>query len=270
MTYAARQSAAKGAGETYVSLPPPALLRKAAGRNLHEKIANTLGLAIVGGEHPEGSLLPTEIELCARLSVSRSALREAFKLLGAKRLIQSRQKVGTTVRPRTEWNMLDPDVLAWSLSAAPTDAFFSGLFEVRQIVEPAAAALSAERRSEQALQLIAEAMADMERFQTGDVARLTEADLRFHQGILDATGNAFLADLGAVIENALRGSFQLSWQNGRSRPDLALRQHQRVLDAIRARDPEAARDAMTVLLGGAIADVRLSLSRRAAAATERD
>ncbi len=118
-------------------------LRDAAGRNLHEKIANVLGLGIIGGETPPGALLPTEVELCGRLSVSRSALREAFQLLSAKRLIQSRQKVGTAVRPRADWNMLDPEVLAWHLQAAPTDAFVSGLFEVRKIVEPSAAALAA-------------------------------------------------------------------------------------------------------------------------------
>ena len=115
-------------------------LGEAAGRNLHERIANTLGERIVGGVHPPGKPLPTEIELCASLSVSRSALREAFKLLAAKRLIISRQKVGTLVRPRAEWNMLDPEVLAWTLHAAPTDEFVTGLFEVRKIVEPSAAA----------------------------------------------------------------------------------------------------------------------------------
>ena len=142
-----------------------ARLGEAVGRNLHERIANTLGERIVSGRHPPGRALPTEIELCASLSVSRSALREAFKLLAAKRLIISRQKVGTLVRPRAEWNMLDPEVLAWNLHAAPTDEFVTGLFEVRKIVEPSAAALAAERRSVDAMARIERALADMFRFQ---------------------------------------------------------------------------------------------------------
>ncbi len=236
-------------------------LREAAGRNLNEKIANALGLAIIGGEHPPGSLLPTEVELCAQLSVSRSALREAFKLLSAKRLIQSRQKVGTVVRAQTDWNMLDPEVLAWHLQAAPTDAFVSGLFEVRKIVEPSAAALAAERRSPEALARMEQALADMVAAQGGS-GNLAEADLRFHQAILDATGNYFLASFGHVIENSLESSFRLSWDSGAHTPDYALRQHHGVLEAIRDGQPTEAHAVMTQLLRSAIEDVRESLIRR--------
>jgi DNA-binding FadR family transcriptional regulator len=239
----------------------PVLLRETAGRNLHEKIANALGVAIIGGEHKPGSLLPTEIELCAKLAVSRSALREAFKLLTAKRLILSRQKVGTLVRPQADWNMLDPEVLAWHLRAAPTDTFVSGLFEVRKIIEPAAASLAAERRTPAVLERIEQALADMERFQ-GGTGNLADADLRFHQSILDATGNHFLASFGAVIESALRVSFQLSWDGGAHTPDYSLRQHRVVFEAIRDRLAEAAGSAMTQLLASAIEDVRESLARR--------
>lgn len=236
-------------------------LREAIGRNLHEKIANALGVAIVSGEHKPGSALPTEMELCARLSVSRSALREAFKLLAAKRLIVSRQKVGTLVRLRAEWNMLDPEVLAWHLRATPTDAFVSGLFEVRQIVEPQAAALAAERRTPQAVARIEQALRDMEQRQDG-LGDLANADLRFHQGILDATGNYFLASFGAVIESSLMASFQLSWHGAAHTPDYALAQHHGVLTAIRHRRVDEAHAVMTQLLRSAGEDVRESLARR--------
>jgi DNA-binding FadR family transcriptional regulator len=232
-----------------------------SGRNLHERIANTLGERIVSGAHPPGRTLPTEIELCTSLSVSRSALREAFKLLAAKRLIISRQKVGTLVRPRTEWNMLDPEVLAWTLRAAPTDAFVTGLFEVRKIVEPSAAALAAERRTPEAVARIEQALADMFAFQDG-TGDLTAADLRFHQAILDATGNFFLASFGAVIESALVASFQLSWHSGYHTPEYSLRQHQGVFDAIRGGRAPDAYSVMTQLLRSAIEDVRESLIRR--------
>lgn len=239
----------------------PAKLGDAEGRNLHERIANTLGERIVAGLHPPGRALPTEIELCASLSVSRSALREAFKLLVAKRLIISRQKVGTLVRPRTEWNMLDPEVLAWHLRTAPSDAFVTGLFEVRKIIEPSAAALAAERRSPEALARIEAALGEMFRAQDGS-GDLTGADLRFHKAILDATGNHFLASFGAVIESSLAASFQLSWHSGRHTPDYSLRQHQEVLDAIRDQRPADAHAAMNQLLRSAIEDVRESLLRR--------
>jgi DNA-binding FadR family transcriptional regulator len=191
----------------------------------------------------------------------RSALREAFRLLTAKRLIVSRQKVGTQVRPHGEWNMLDPEVLSWHLPAAPSETFVSGLFEVRKIVEPSAAGLAADRRTPDALARIEQALSDMIAFQ-GKSGDLIAADLRFHQGILDATGNFFLASFGAVIESSLVGSFQLSWHSGAHTPEYALRQHRQVFEAIRDRRPADAHAVMTRLLRSAIEDVREGLVRR--------
>jgi DNA-binding FadR family transcriptional regulator len=236
----------------------PPRLREASGRNLHERIANTLGERIVSGAHPPGRALPTEIELCTSLSVSRSALREAFKLLAAKRLIISRQKVGTLVRPRSEWNMLDPEVLAWTLRAAPTDAFVTGLFEVRKIIEPSAAALAAERRSPEGARRIEQALADMFAFQDGS-GDLTDADLRFHQAILEATGNRFIGALGGLIKTALIGSFRLGWQGAAIMQESRLLQHRAVLEAIGDRDVEGARARMAELLRDSAEDVRRSL-----------
>ena len=236
-------------------------LRRAAGRNLHEKIANTLGAAIIGGDPVPGAALPTEIELCGRLGVSRSALREAFKLLVAKRLIASRQKVGTTVRPQAEWNMLDLDVLTWFLHARPSDAFVTGLFEVRAIIEPAAAGMAAERATPESRAAVSACIMSMRRAQEGH-GNLLAADLAFHRAVLRATENHFLASFAAVIEGSLAASFQLSWEIGGQAPTIALQLHQDVADAIAARDPEAARAAMAELLRGAMADVRRELAGR--------
>jgi DNA-binding FadR family transcriptional regulator len=252
-------AAEKGRRPAKRSSAPPALL--SSGRNLHERIANTIGERIVGGALPPGTVLPTEVELCANFAVSRSVVREAFRLLEAKRLILSRQKVGTLVRPRQDWNMLDPQVLAWHLHGAPTDEFVDGLFEVRKIVEPAAAALAADRRPPEAVERIGQALAQMFRFQDGS-GDLIGADLRFHQAILDATGNYFLASFGAVIENSLVISFQLSWHGGAHTPEYSLRQHRGVFEAIRDGRAGDAFSVMTQLLRSAIEDVRESLLNR--------
>ncbi len=89
-------------------------------RNMRSYLAKKLGQEIVGGIYPPGSLLPGETEMRARFSVSRTTLREAYGLLTAKALIMARPKVGTRVRPKSDWNMLDPEVLAWHLQSAPT------------------------------------------------------------------------------------------------------------------------------------------------------
>ena len=58
-------------------------------------------------------------ELAAEFGVSRTAVREAVRLLSAKGLTVSRPKIGTKVRPRADWNMLDPDVLRWQIDERP-------------------------------------------------------------------------------------------------------------------------------------------------------
>ncbi len=237
--------------------------------NLHQRIARDLGERIAAGDPVPGKVLPTEAELCARLAVSRSALREGFRLLAGKGLIASKRKVGTVVRPRTEWNMFDPDVLAWHLAAAPTDGFVTDLFEVRRIIEPWAAALAAQRAEAPTIARIAVAYEDMVRFQ-GRAEDLLEADLRFHETILEATGNAFLISFGALIESGLRASFKLSWSGSAHTPEYSLRRHRRVWETIRERKAQEAFALMSELLRSAIEDVHDALlSRRLAADEER-
>src|SRR5579871_5277797 len=85
-------------------------------RSLHGQVAHDIGRRILGGLVKPGELLPSETELSQRLGVSRTALREAIKVLAGKGLIESRPKTGTRVRPRESWNFLDPDVLTWAFA----------------------------------------------------------------------------------------------------------------------------------------------------------
>jgi DNA-binding FadR family transcriptional regulator len=234
--------------------------RRADGK-LPERIARSLGERIARGDPVPGKSLPTEAELCARLAVSRSALREGFRLLAGKGLIASKRKVGTMVRPRTDWNMFDSDVLAWHLAAAPTDGFVTDLFEVRRIIEPWAASLAAQRADVPKIARIHAAYEDMVRFQ-GKANDLLDADLRFHETILEATGNAFLVSFGALIESALRASFQISWSGSAHTPEYSLRRHLHVAEAIRERKPQEAFALMSELLRSAIEDVHEALLHR--------
>ena len=113
-------------------------------RSIHGQIAHEIGQRILRGDFPPGAVLPNESAFSVELKVSRTALREAIKVLAAKGLVDSRPKIGTRVRPRNQWNMLDPDVLAWSFSVGDTERHAINLTEMRRILEPAAAALAAE------------------------------------------------------------------------------------------------------------------------------
>ena len=227
-------------------------------RNVNDSLAAALGCEIVAGLYPPGSRLPNEASLLVRFGVSRPTLREAFRALEAKGLIVSRQKVGTLVRPKADWHMLDADFLAWHMQAAPTEVFVSDVLQLRRIFEPQAAALAAELRDPASLARIEAAYADMEAHKSGD-AELIAADVRFHKEILQASGNRLLGALGSLIEMALVGTFKMGWRSLAIKDD-RLHQHRDVMRAIAARLPEAARTAMAKLLQESADDVRRALA----------
>ncbi len=235
-------------------------------------MAHAVGLRIVAGNPPPGSLLPTEHQLAAEIGVSRAALREGFRLLAARGMIIGRRKVGTMVRPVADWNMLDASVLAWHLEQEPTEAFIDGLFEARLIVEPAAAAMAAQRAGPDDITVMRAAFREMTVAQgaapgapvpaaeADDIDKTVGADLRFHKAILTAAGNHFLATFGALIGSSLIASFRLNWRAHNSAPAISLGQHEDVLNAIAVRDALTAEDRMRVLLSAAHQDARLSLA----------
>ena len=230
-------------------------------RKIHAYLVNELGREIVGGMHQPGSLLPSEQEMRARFSVSRTTLREVYRVLADKGLIVSRPKVGTRVRAKSDWNMLDPGVLAWQLQTVPTEDFVADLYALRRIIEPAAAALAASGQDRATIDRIAAAYADMERFKDG-AGDLMAVDLQFHLAILEATGNHFIGALGGLIHAALLATFKLSWAGASRIMDDRLEQHRAIFEAIRDGLPEHARARMSDLLRNSFDDVREFLRRR--------
>lgn len=86
-------------------------------RNLTQDLTHKLGVMIIKGEYPVNQRMPSEAVLCEQFSVSRSATREAVKMLAAKGLISSRPKQGITVLPESQSNLFDTDVLSWILQS---------------------------------------------------------------------------------------------------------------------------------------------------------
>jgi GntR family galactonate operon transcriptional repressor len=224
-------------------------------RRSDAQLAARLGRDIVNGVFPAGSLLPSAAEMGKRFSASRTALREAYSKLSGKGLIVARPKVGTRVRPRADWNLLDPDVLAWRLSSEPEGHFVDDLFTLRRAIEPVAAEIAASSRTPDSLARIAEAFGRMERFKNGD-GDLIGADVDFHVAILEATGNHFLAALGVLIQAALECSFRFTWIGAASIRDDRLEQHRGVLEAISDGRSELAHARMVELLTDSFDDMR--------------
>ena len=231
---------------------------RSTGRRLRGALAHRLGRAIVGGEIKPGERLTGEIAHAAALDVSRSAYREAIQVLTAKGLVESRTKAGTIVQPRSRWNLLDPDMLAWAFSGEPDLAFIQHLFELRSIVEPAAARLAATRRTRDDLAALDAALAAMRRHTLATEAGQA-ADRDFHDALLGATHNDALVTLSASIGAAVSWTTRFK-QRAKALPRDPIPDHARVLAAITAADPFAAETAMRDLVDLAFNDTRASLA----------
>ena len=215
-----------------------------AKRNLTYGLLDHLGRAIVVGQY-EGALFPTEAALAQEHAVSRSVTREAVKMLTAKGLLTARPRKGTTVQPAGLWNLFDPDVLRWLLERKFSLTLLRHFTELRIAIEPAAAALAAEAADPASVGEIVAGFERMEAAQAGKDDPL-EADIDFHLAILRASANPFYAQFQDVVSTALRTSIRFTNRiQGRT---ASLPQHAAVLMAIRGRDADGARAAMTVLV----------------------
>ena len=227
-------------------------------RNLCGQVVHDLGRRILAGEVKPGEPLPQEWTLCSQMGVSRTVVREAIKSLAAKGLVESRAKRGTIVRPARSWNYLDPEVLDWQRRADVDGRHLFYLSELRQTIEPSAAAMAAERASDEELHVIVEACEEMERA-ADSVEEFLAADIRFHIEILHATGNPFFAPIANVISASLESSLRVTnRQPTDNRASVPV--HQRVMKAICARNPTKAQAAMQFLLRDAVKRIESALA----------
>ena len=229
-------------------------------RSLATQIVQELGRRIVAGAHGQGDLLEDEGTLAARYQVSRSVIRDAVKILVGKGLLEVRRGIGTRVRSRSAWALLDDDVLAWHQSAPVSHAFLQQLTDLRLVIEPKAARWAAERGTAEGHALIAEAQARMEQ-EKGSIDDFIVADALFHRAVLRAADNEFLLAMESAVFSALLISIRLTNRDPRENEE-SIPFHRAVADAILARDAAEAEARMERLL----ADARLRLGEEGARA----
>jgi GntR family galactonate operon transcriptional repressor len=214
-------------------------------RGLHGAVVHEIGVRIVNGELQPGDTLPDN-GVIDEAAVSRTVVREAIKVLAAKGLVESRPKVGTRVRARRDWNLLDPDVLAWQTESGPNARFLGQALELRRLIEPAAARLAAERASDEQISALYEAYQAMAAA-GDDLDAFIKPDLRFHRLLLEACRNELLEHMNEIFTAVLRTIFAYSSISSRSYPRAA-RRHRAIVEAIQARDPDAAEQAVLRLI----------------------
>jgi DNA-binding FadR family transcriptional regulator len=217
--------------------PPLAHPRRLA--NLHGQVSEIIALRILGGTYAPGDVLPTERALYEELGVSRTTLREAMKNLSSKGLVAIGPSVGTRVRARPEWNLLDIETMRWRLQLGVTTKLVEDIYELRECFEPFASRYAAERGTDAQHLDIRASYLQLAASREAGGRESVEADLRFHKSILISAGNDMLSALGAVVEGALEASFQIA----RARANLSaadIKQHKAIMEAILARDGLAA------------------------------
>lgn len=225
-------------------------MKSAPKHNLTHQLTHDLGIAIVKGNYAVGQGLPSEAELCNQYEVSRSATREAVKMLSAKGLISSRPKQGIQVLPENNWNMFDTDVLSWILNSKPSLSLLKEFTQVRVALEPQATALAAANATEQQLEAIESALQRMVDADEGLDDPL-EADIAFHTTVLEATGNRFFAQLTDFISTALRVSIRYT-NKIKGVPGADVQKHRDIYEAIKAGDIAGSEKAVRTILDEAL------------------
>lgn len=227
-------------------------------RNLTQQLTYELGRAIVQGKYKIDAAFPTEAELSAQFSISRSVTREAVKMLTAKGLISSRPRKGIRVQPANQWNMFDSDVLNWTLAGKPSLHLLKEFIQLRIAIEPEAVALACRSASGGQLDAIGHALARMELAEQGEDDPL-DADIQFHTRLLEATNNRFFIQFCDFIQTALRISIACTNQL-KAVSTASAQDHRLIYDHICRRDDVGARESMRALLDEAMNLISESLT----------
>lgn len=217
----------------------------ASQKNLSYLLAEKLGQQILSGKYPPESILPGEIELAEQFGVSRTAVREAVKMLAAKGMVLPRPRIGTRVMPVISWNFLDHDFIKWWLSSGDHRQVLTYFRELRAAIEPQAcalAAMNAGKDQKQSLSFLLKEMTLLSAHFERD--KWITVDHRFHHLIYQACGNPFFSSFANLFNFVYHNFFESITTNQVIEIDL----HKEIVDAIIDGNGERARQACQVLL----------------------
>jgi DNA-binding FadR family transcriptional regulator len=209
---------------------------------LSDQVTRALARRITNGEIGDGVPPPTEVEICEEFGVSKATAREVIRSLAERGFVEVRQGRRMQVRPRSEWNQLDPLMLELIDDPVLARRYLADVHYVRTLIEPevaARAALSADEDQIRRARDSIDAMAALE----GDPDAYLEADVAFHRELAAATGSVILAFVLDSLGELQRLSRRVTNRLLRRLPE-ATREHRRILEAVAAGDPEQARQAM--------------------------
>ncbi|MDP5040212.1 MAG: FadR family transcriptional regulator, partial [Paraglaciecola sp.] len=224
-------------------------------------VTQELGRAIISGEYSNDSGFPSEAKMCEDYGVSRTSIREAVKMLGAKGLITSRPRKGIVVEPASKWNLYDTSVLKWMLESSPSLFVLREFLQMRMAIEPQAAALAAQFATDEQIKQIEQALKGMEAAGSDPTLSLHEADIAFHTSILAASNNRFILQLRDFVSTALNVSIQHTTP-AKGSIKAIIEEHDKVYRAISLRQPERAKSMTAYLIDEAIIFIDAEIAKQ--------
>lgn len=223
-----------------------------ARRKTYELVTERLVAMIGKGTLQPGDPLPTERELTEGFQVGRSSVREALRMLESQGVIRAANGGAFLVAEAV--NPLNNSLRM--LLALDERAGIHDLFELRRILECEAAALAAERRSDEHLQemdvAIAEMASSLEGADGGN--RFVDADLRFHLAVAEATANRLVLHSMGAVRDVARWALATVYDIPNS-PERAVGEHRAIRAAIADGDTDRAREEMRSHLSRVETDV---------------
>ncbi len=218
-----------------------ALFKKIPKKKVRDKVFDQIKSLIVEGTLLPGQKIPPELELCDLFSVSRSSVREAVLRLECLGFVEQRHGEGTFVKSVTE-----SVILNYTAEMASDRSFFSGLMEIREVLEIWAARTAADRASEKDIKDLVQIVRIMESH-SGPLPPKFDQNVDLHCRIAAASHNPFLIHMMGSILDWI-GTVTDRIYDEQSHPldlfNTLTRQHRMIVDAIAAGDGEAAANAM--------------------------
>ena len=212
-------------------------------QTLPARVSTQLMVGILRGTFGPGRELPAEDQLAREFDVSRPVVREAIKRLAFLGMVESRQGRQSRVAAYQRWNHFAPELLAARLEAGVVDDVLLELLELRRMIEVESAAAASSRATQDNLAAMEAALADMEG-SLQDLPRFTQADIAFHNAMLEATQNHLLPSLFEMLRPLLAFGREISLSTRAEGVSMSQAGHRAILVAIRSGSANAAREAM--------------------------
>lgn len=225
----------------------------------HSGVLDRLGESIASGARAPGTVL-TLAALEEEFGVSRTLVREVVRVLESMGMVESRRRVGVTVRPPRDWNPFDPRLIRWRLGGPGRDEQLRSLTELRTAIEPVAARLAAVRAdgpTRRRLVELAARLRELGEARRGTDPEYLEVDTAYHALLLEASGNPMLAALQDVVAEVLSGRTALGLMPPSPDPG-ALEDHEATAAAVasgNAAEAEARARAVVVEVLEGVVDV---------------